>query len=79
MEEDIKILEWSQQQMRLGNLPNYSQEVYKAIENLLKAYKELKGEKRYTKYLLNKKKFFSDWYIGEIIMCEDIKHLLEEE
>lgn len=41
MEEDIKMLEWSQQQMRLGNLPDYNQKVYKAIENLINRNKEL--------------------------------------
>lgn len=44
MEEDIKMLEWSQQQMRLGNLPDYNQKVYKAIENLINGYKELEEE-----------------------------------
>lgn len=92
MKEDIKILKdyiklinkgYCDECNELCNIygaPSYpSRAISQAIENLLKAYKELKEEKRHTKYLLNKKKFFSDWYIGEIIMCEDIQHLLEEE
>lgn len=50
-----------------------------AIENLLSRLKELEEEKRHTKYLLNNKKFFSEYYIGEIIFCDDIKDLLERE
>ena len=41
MEEDIEItkairyLEWTQSQMRLGNLPPYNKDVYKSIDVLL--------------------------------------------
>lgn len=57
LEEAIKILNWSQQQMRLGNLPDYSQNVYQAeivvlqeLEHLQKENEELISEK--TKLLL---------------------------
>ena len=53
MEEDIKMLEWSQQQMRLGNLPDYNQKVYKAIENLINRNKELEEENRIQRGQLN--------------------------
>lgn len=49
LEEAKEILNWSQQQMRLGNLPDYSQNVYQAevavlqeLEHLQKENEELK-------------------------------------
>ena len=51
----------------------------KKVNALLKYIEELEEEKRHMKYLLNKKKFFSEYYVGEIICCEDIKELLKGE
>jgi hypothetical protein len=42
IDESIKTLNCSQQQMRLGNLPDYNQEHYYAIETLISAYQEEK-------------------------------------
>ena len=50
----------------------------KKANALLKYIEELEEEKRHMKYLLNKKKFFSEYYVGEIICCEDIKGILGE-
>lgn len=48
MEEDIKKaiehLEWSQSQMRLGNLPDYDRRVYKSVENILNELERLQKE-----------------------------------
>lgn len=70
MEEDIKMLEWSQQQMRLGNLPDYNQKVYKAIENLINRNKEI--EEDYTSVYL------SGFYDGENKWKSKIKEKIEE-
>jgi hypothetical protein len=54
IDKDIKELEWSQSQMRLGNLPSYSQAHYKAIENTLselETYKKI--AKRLAKEILS--------------------------
>ena len=39
-EEIIKGLEWSQQQMRLGNLPDYDQSHYRDIERCIKSNRQ---------------------------------------
>jgi hypothetical protein len=51
IDESIKTLNCSQQQMRLGNLPDYNQEHYYAIETLISAYQE---EKEKNEELLEK-------------------------
>lgn len=44
LEQALKILNFSQQQMRLGNLPDYSQNVYKSVATLLKELERCKQE-----------------------------------
>lgn len=45
----IRYLEWTQSQMRLGNLPPYNQDVYKSIDTLLNRLEQLEKEnKEYT-------------------------------
>lgn len=39
--KNIKNLEFSQQQMRLGNLPSYDQQHYIAVENMLSEFEQL--------------------------------------
>ncbi len=49
LKEAIRILNWSQQQMRLGNLPGYSQNVNQAIKTVLQALEELQEENKKLK------------------------------
>ena len=52
LEEAKEILNWSQQQMRLGNLPDYSQNVYQAEVAVLQELEHLQKEnEEYSKQL----------------------------
>jgi hypothetical protein len=52
LEEAKEILNWSQQQMRLGNLPDYSQNVYQAEIVVLQELEHLQKEnEEYSKQL----------------------------
>ena len=44
LEKAIEILKWGQRQKRLGNLPDYTQTHYEAIETVLNRVKELEME-----------------------------------
>lgn len=45
----IRYLEWTQSQMRLGNLPPYNQDVYKSIDTLLNRLEQLEKENKELK------------------------------
>lgn len=64
LEEAIRILIWSQSQMRLGNLPDYSQNVYQSIETILQELEHLQKE--------------NEGYIsGELMTRNQAKHFEE--
>lgn len=76
LEEAIRILIWSQSQMRLGNLPDYSQNVYQSIETILQEIEHLQKE---NGKLTRARKWFVEHTVGQIATPEMLRKILADE
>ena len=70
--EIVKNIEYSQTQMRLGNLPDYSQSHYKDIQGLLDLYNQEKEKNKKLEEVIDL--MAEDiWKTDDYFTCKDIK------